>query len=189
MKIDEIDVGARIRAQRKSRKLSLNRLASMTGIAASNLSSIELNKTSPTLGTLARIASAFNMKVSIFVEEIFYDKAAVCIPELLDINQTSSQKVVHSSLTSKLRMNSIEVTHLIFEPGSVLNTQEGFERFLYCIDGALEARIDVDLFELKKGMGIYLMPESNATFKNTSTADSKILMTVHKKPSLNNDRV
>ncbi len=56
-------VGARIRLYRRKKNLSLTDLSRLTGIAASNLSSIELNKTSPTLNTLIKIADAFDMKV------------------------------------------------------------------------------------------------------------------------------
>ena len=59
MKPDAINLGANIRASRNKRKMSLTELSEKTGIAASNLSSIELGKSSPTLNTLVKIAAAF----------------------------------------------------------------------------------------------------------------------------------
>ncbi len=76
MNQSEIDAGAKIRSYRKRKGLSLTRLSEITGIAASNLSSLELNKTSPTLQTLARIADAFDVKISEFLDEIFYRKVS-----------------------------------------------------------------------------------------------------------------
>jgi transcriptional regulator with XRE-family HTH domain len=69
----EIDVGARLRIYRKKKDISLNRLAELTGIAASNLSSIELNKTAPTLHTLVKIAHAFDTRVGAFLDEVLYE--------------------------------------------------------------------------------------------------------------------
>lgn len=74
---DRPDVGARIRAYRDRQGLSLTDLSKLTGIAASNLSSIELNKTSPTLNTLMRIASAFGKKVGVFLDEVLEDEITV----------------------------------------------------------------------------------------------------------------
>ncbi|MBM4328793.1 MAG: helix-turn-helix transcriptional regulator, partial [Deltaproteobacteria bacterium] len=70
-------VGPNIRELRKRKGLSLPKLAKLTGIAASNLSSLELNKSSPTLNTLVRIAAAFNMKLGAFLDEVVYEKAVV----------------------------------------------------------------------------------------------------------------
>ena len=51
MDLSEVNIGAKIRWYRKRKNISLAQLSAVTGIAASNLSSIELNKTSPTLNT------------------------------------------------------------------------------------------------------------------------------------------
>lgn len=168
MKIQEIDVGGRIRAQRKKRKLSLNQLASMTGIAASNLSSIELNKSSPTLGTLAKIASAFEMKVSAFVEDVFYEKVSLCIPQPRNISGPESGKVILEALTGKLDMNLMDVSAISFDAESSICSEEGSERFIYCIDGNLEVEVGDDLYDLKKKTGLYLMPEIKALIRNRS---------------------
>lgn len=180
MRIQEIDVGSRIRAQRKRRKLSLNQLATMTGIAASNLSSIELNKSSPTLGTLSRIAAAFEMKISAFVEDIFYEKVVLCFPTTQDTTGQASAKVTRSSLTDRLSLNMMDATALTFEADSFVVSEEGSERFLYCVEGHLVVEAGLELYEVKKNSGIYLMPEIGAVIKNNSRSISLALIMNHK---------
>lgn len=176
MKIEDIDVGSRIRAQRKRRKLSLNQLASMTGIAASNLSSIELNKSSPTLGTLSKIATAFDMKISSFVDDIFYEKVAVCIPEPADMTGLRSENVTLYLLTGNLSINMMDATTLTFQVDSVFDSHENSERFLYCVQGLLEALVGQESYEIKKNRGIYLMPEVEALIRNKSDSTSFAIM-------------
>ncbi len=179
MKIKDIDVGNRIRAQRKKRKLSLNQLASMTGIAASNLSSIELNKSSPTLGTLAKIAAAFEIRVSSLVEEIFYDKAVLCAPEEHHTSPGNVRNVIQRILTRRLNMNSMEITSVTMETDSYIESEEGFERFIYCNEGNLMAKVGDESYEIKKNTGLYLMPEVKAVITNISRNCSTVLLIAH----------
>jgi len=61
-------IAERINQLRKSRKLSVNKLATMSGLSYSILNSILRDKSkSPTLGTLIRIASALNMTILEFL--------------------------------------------------------------------------------------------------------------------------
>lgn len=176
MRLDSIDVGARIRSLRKRRKLSLNQLASMTGIAASNLSSIELNKTSPTLGTLARIADAFDVKISSLVDEIFYQKVFVCLPEKPDQDVSDSGNVTQRTFTRNLSMNSMDVTSVSIESESQMESHEGIERFIYCLEGHLQAQVEDVTYDIRKHTGLYLMPEVSATIKSMSKSGSVALI-------------
>lgn len=61
-------IAKRIHQLRKSRNLSVNKLATMSGLSYSILNSILRDKSkSPTLGTLIRIASALNMTILEFL--------------------------------------------------------------------------------------------------------------------------
>ena len=62
-------IAERINQLRKSRKLSVNKLATMSGLSYSTLNSILRCKSkSPTWGTLIRIASALNMTILEFLD-------------------------------------------------------------------------------------------------------------------------
>ena len=54
-------IGPRIRALRQARRLSLEELASHTGIAAPNLSRLENGKHVPSWGTLEKLAASFDV--------------------------------------------------------------------------------------------------------------------------------
>lgn len=60
----EATVSERIVALRKERGLTLQDCARMSGVAASTLSKIERNELSPTISTLQKIASGFELEVT-----------------------------------------------------------------------------------------------------------------------------
>jgi transcriptional regulator with XRE-family HTH domain len=63
------DLGARLRAIRSERKLTLTDLAKLTGLSVSALSKIENGKMSPTYDRLAALASGLQMQIAELLEE------------------------------------------------------------------------------------------------------------------------
>ena len=88
-------VALRINELRKSRGLSVNKLAAMSGVPYSTVNSILREKSkSPTLATLIRIATAFNMTITEFLDvpEIVafsFDDDEDCFEEDLDHEEFS----------------------------------------------------------------------------------------------------
>jgi transcriptional regulator with XRE-family HTH domain len=64
-----MDVGSRIKRVRHERGLTLKHLEERSGVSAAHLSEIERGATSPTLGSLTRIARALNISTAFFFEE------------------------------------------------------------------------------------------------------------------------
>lgn len=63
----EVQVGDHIRQFREARGITLHHLAERTGFSAALLSQIENRMVSPPLGTLVKIANAFDTSVSAFI--------------------------------------------------------------------------------------------------------------------------
>ncbi len=72
------EFGASLRILRKQHKLSLKELSEKTGISVSFLSSIERGEKSPTLDTLLKLSSAFNINIS----EMTGQSASSMTPEI-----------------------------------------------------------------------------------------------------------
>lgn len=66
--IGRTELGQRVREIRHQRGMTLKELDQLAGLSATHLSEIERGKTSPTIGTLTRIAEALGSDVSYFVE-------------------------------------------------------------------------------------------------------------------------
>lgn len=77
-----MEIGSRIKNLRINQRITLKELAKKTGLTTSFLSQIERNITSPSIGSLEKIAQALNTKIGYFFEReekkelIFIKKSA-----------------------------------------------------------------------------------------------------------------
>ncbi len=167
-----------MRTFRKKNDLSLNDLARKTGIAASNLSSIELSKTSPTLTTLIRIAEAFNLRVGAFLDDVLYEKAYFCSHS----GETGREAV---SETSFFRRISPEVPQLSMA-ARVFTLKEGSsdislngkdtDRLLYCVEGKVRVSVDREIFDMEAGDSVYVLPGASVTVRSHEGPDARLLV-------------
>jgi transcriptional regulator with XRE-family HTH domain len=178
MPSSEIKVGEQIRAFRKKKKLSLIDLSKITGIAASNLSSIELGKSSPTLNTLVKIASAFQLRVGVFLDEVLYRKAVFCPKGGGAKAEGISTGVSIELLTNKASLNKMEV-RIVSLKGPVPwvpSEKHSIDHFIYCLQGAVTAEVDNEIYRLDGGDSLYLLPEAKVRFANQTRRDSDLLI-------------
>lgn len=171
------DLGSQVRAFRKKRKLSLTALSQLTGIAASNLSSIELNKTSPTLSTLVKIADAFHLRVGAFLDEALYHNAVTCAYGEAKLEKSTSRGATVALLTSGIPMGNLQVRVFSLEPHSEQCPLggEGTDRFLYCVHGLVTAHVDGESLPIEELDGLYLRSDASATIENSGSGTAVVL--------------
>lgn len=70
MAATELELGARIRSLRQTRRMTLRQLAERAGVTESFLSQVERQKTSPSIASVQRIARALDLSIAqLFAEE------------------------------------------------------------------------------------------------------------------------
>jgi transcriptional regulator with XRE-family HTH domain len=176
----EIDVGSRIRAFRRKNGLSLHRLADLTGIAASNLSAIERNKSSPTLRTLVRIARAFHMRAGAFLDQVMHPNATLWRNGEGTAVETRSRghgiRILaddpHPGVMAP-QIITLEPDSQSFRPGG-----EDRDRFIHCLEGQVTVSVAEDQYELRPGDSLYLLPYTQANLHNTGARAAALLMIV-----------
>lgn len=85
-------IAKRIDDLRKNRGLSVNKLAAMSGVPYSTVNSILREKSkSPTLATLIRIATAFNMTITEFLD----------VPEIVAFSFDDDEDCLEEDLEDK----------------------------------------------------------------------------------------
>ncbi len=179
MSDSDIDVGSKIRAYRKSRNLSLIELSRRTGIAASNLSSIELSKSSPTLSTIIRIADAFGMKAGPFLDEVLYQKVVLCRESAAASSEgIRTGGATQCVLTDRVMLNKMDARIIILgdDVEDVPVEEPGTDRFVYCLEGSFIARVDWEDYLLSEGDSMYLLPEATALLRSADEAGARILV-------------
>ncbi len=160
----EAQVGDHIRRLREARGITLQQFADRTGFSAALLTQIENRMASPSLGTLVKIANAFDTSVSAFIggwEERQFsivrkeDRRIVARVGLKEGGRTS---YTYEALGAGKAGRKMEPFLVRLQPLAdrhvVKNTHEG-EEFLYVLSGRVEVFLDDYADILSEGDCIY----------------------------------
>lgn len=166
-------VGTRIRLYRKKRGLSLTDLSRLTGVAASNLSSIELDKTSPTLNTLIKIADAFDIKVGALLDEILYGAAVSCPASGARFKAYKAEGVSIAAFTDHVQKAEINIKLVVIRSGNpsyAFDSQS--DTFVYCLGGSAKIVVQNADYFMAPGDGIYI--RANTHVKCTAHGQGEV---------------
>ena len=157
-------VGARLRAVRKAQKVRLLELAAATGVDAGTISRIETGKMTGTLESHIALAAALGLKLTELyagIEEARLKDAAIVQPPSAraEVYVHQAGKTSMAMLTTDILKKKLMPVLITIEPGGATNKEEaklGTEKFLYVLDGALEARVGEATHHLSRGSSLYL---------------------------------
>ncbi|MGD8738081.1 MAG: helix-turn-helix domain-containing protein, partial [Anaerolineae bacterium] len=111
------DVGARVRALRKERELSMRSLADLCGLSPNTISLIERGSTSPSVSTLHQLATALKVPIASFFEHQ-EERVQVIVSRPGERLLSGSSSLVLESLGSGLADQSLEPFLVTLEPGA-----------------------------------------------------------------------
>ena len=179
-------VGARLRALRKAQKVTLVELAKASHVDAATISRIETGKMSGTLESHIRLAAALGLKVT----DLYSGIEEARTKDAVTLQSASQQKevYVHQAGKSSIAMLTTEVMKkklmpvlVTIQPGGSTHTEEakvGTERFLYVLEGAVEAKVGATTHALRRGSTLYLDASIPHSLKNTGHSIAKCLSVV-----------
>ena len=165
----DVLVANRLRSLRTEKKLTLQELAELTGIAASFLSRVENYKASPPLASLAKLAQALGVQVESLVQ-------SDATPQLIVVTRSNQRSVATSPeragyeyqlLARAMRAKLMEPFVVQLKPGPrpKAGTHAG-EEFIYVLKGESVLVYGKDEISMKAGDSVYY----NATVPHVSFA-------------------
>jgi transcriptional regulator with XRE-family HTH domain len=149
-------VGLRLREEREKSGMSLQKLASKSGVSAGTIYKIEVGKLVPSIAIFLKIVKSLNKKVSFFLDE------RNDIGEI-SLIRSKDRKISHFS---KFNIGSIPPGIINAQmSGNIFFIQQGGEsgktplshpgeEIIFIIDGTLELKIREESFILRKGDSI-----------------------------------
>jgi transcriptional regulator with XRE-family HTH domain len=160
MKIDSEGLGKRFRDLRKQKRLTLARMAKMTGRSVSLLSQIETGKVNPSFSSMQSIADALDVPLS---QLMLQDEAVVendhAPMKTRDRKVLTTRGGVEHQLLSRSLAASFEFVINVLPPGSSTGkdcyAHEGLECGLL-LEGELEVQIGKKNYLMKPGDSITL---------------------------------
>lgn len=149
-----MDIGARIRATRLSKTLTLEDLSEKTGLSKSFLSNVENNRTSPSINSLEKIAQSLEIPISVlFLQRNF-------IPQIVTAEQRDRTHFGQDNRVvewiSNMPFSNMEVLILEIpvrrDPGqnAPLHTHRGEECHLV-LEGRLRGTYGTETFTVEAG--------------------------------------
>ncbi len=174
-----VDVGLRLKQLREARGVSMRTLATMSGLSANALSMIERGKTSPSVSTLYRLATALEIPITNFFsptparEKLVFLKSdqRTRLPFMRGLweglgGENFDGKVMPFLLTLESGASS--------GPNDVIHT--GHE-FVFCLRGQLEYQVEDKTFLLETGDSLLFAANLNHRWRNPgSTVTSALIL-------------
>ncbi|WP_323042251.1 helix-turn-helix domain-containing protein [Gemmobacter sp.] len=169
--------GGRIRELRRKAGLTLQTLADQAGISVGFLSQVERDKATPSLGTLASLASALGVEIDVFV----------AAPKLADSVTRASERVRFAIADSSLGYERVSTTL----PGGqltslIVHVPKGYrseivshvgEELLLILDGTIRQTLgDAELI-LHAGDSLHFMGDTPHSFANIGDGPARMLWT------------
>ena len=179
-------IGARLRAIRKTQRITLVELAKAAGVDAATISRIETGKMTGTLECHVQLATALGVKVTELyagIEEA-RTKDAVTMqsrPGAGEVYVHEAGKSSMALLTTDILKKKLMPVLITIEPGGSTHREEarvGTEKFLYVLEGTIEAKVGETIHTLKRGSSLYLDASVPHTLRNVGTRTSKCLSIV-----------
>lgn len=189
--MDENIIARNIRAIRSSKKLSLQKLSSVSGLSSGYLSKIERSEKAPPLSTLSKIALALDVNVSRLLME---DPDEIMDVPLAIVTKDERKTIItkgslcgyeYESLAYKKLDKNMEVFIIspAFEEKIVF--QHDSEEFMYVLEGEHEFVYGGKKYVLKEGDSIYFdarIPHSGRSLGNKKAKVLNVIYSYRKIP-------
>lgn len=156
-------VGARLRALRKGQGLRLLELAKTSDVDAATISRIETGRMTGTLESHLKLARALGVKLTELYTGL--DTGLAKGSATLQTPAGRTDVYVHAAGKSTIAMLTADVLKrklmpvlITVEPGGTTHREEakpGTEKFIYVLEGSLEAAVGQETHQLKRGSALY----------------------------------
>ena len=176
-------IGQKVRELRKTQKLTLTELSQKSGVQLATLSRIENNKMTGTLDSHANIAKALGITITQLYSDIIKEENPVDIhtPKSPSDVFVHSDKASYEILTGKVLAKKMMPTLIKIEPQGKTNIEQnqfGTEKFIFVLEGEIDASIGNDTFPLLKHNTLYFDASIEHQLFNKGKAVARILCVV-----------
>jgi len=152
-------LGARIRSERKARRLTLDDMAARSGVSKSMLSQIERGKVNPTFVVLWNLTLALGIEFADLVggtagegrkSELIEHRKAYATPVIKSADGLCELRILSPTRT----ILPIEWYEVRFQPAGVLASEPhavGTFEYLTCFDGVFRITLGGNAYEIQEG--------------------------------------
>lgn len=169
---------------RKDKKLSLDRAAELTGVSKAMLGQIERGESSPTVSTLWRIATGFDISLSSFIEPATTQNLKKTVLRTADdIRQhPGDDGLMIAPLFPYESQLGFEYLELVFQAGydRVSDAHApGVIEIITVLEGVLEICTEDTWHRLTSGQSLRFAGDKPHAYRNATDQDAKVITVIH----------
>ncbi len=164
-------VGARVRALRRERGLTIEQVAAASGLTKGFISQLERDRTAPSLSSIARICDALGVRLGhIFEREPA--PALVRRDERTPVDTYGPNQHFLLSSRDEAKLQAIE-SHIApgGTAGDELYSLPGDVEWVYVLEGTLELQVGDETHVLERGDTVTYLLSKPHTWRNASATD------------------
>jgi transcriptional regulator with XRE-family HTH domain len=173
-------IGYTIHKLRKERKMTLLELSKKSGVALATLSRIENGKMTGTLDSHMRVAESLEISFTDLYKDLVISKKQIEVqkkssePDVFIHDKSATSEMLASKVLNKkmmpvlIRMHKNGVTHKE-------ETKPGIEKFVYILDGKIDASVGEETYHLTRGDTLYFDSSLPHHFKNLGATEARLI--------------
>lgn len=161
-------IGENLKNIRKKRNLSLDDVASLTGVSKAMIGQIERGKSNPTVSTLWKIATGLKIPFSFFMENKSVNYEVINCYDIQPILEEDNKMKIYTIFPFDTK-NNFEILTIDLEEDCVHSSpkhDDFVEEYIIVTEGTLEMEFEGEKVELKKGSSIRFSANINHTYRN-----------------------
>lgn len=174
-------IAENFRRLREARKLSLERVAELTGVSKSMLGQIERGESNPTVATLWKIAGGLRVSFTALINSPQ--------PDTLVIQRSAIEPLVEDGGRYRLypffpyeEGRPFEMYMVEMERGSYLSAEphgEGTQEFVTVFEGELTIRVGAEEFTVGTGDSVRFKADRPHAYHNSGAGVTRLSMVIH----------
>ncbi|WP_417447256.1 helix-turn-helix domain-containing protein [Kangiella sp.] len=174
---DNLLSGKRIRDLRRRKGLNLQELSDKAGISVGFLSQVERDKATPSLGTLAQLASVLGVHVEYFIART-KPTDSITRSQNRERFAVADSSLSYEQISTNLPGGTL-TSLMIFVPVGYVSeiARHSGEEMLVVIEGSIKQTLGDSTFVLNSGDTLHFMGDTPHSFANPGDVPAKLVWT------------
>lgn len=175
-----------LKAIREKEKLSLEKVAQLSGVSKTMIGQIERGESSPTLTTIWKIANGLKISFTTLINNPQPDTTVVLKEDIQVLTEDNGRYRVYPSFPFQ-ENRRFEVYTIEIEIEGKLSSdshKEGTEEFITVFDGEVTIDVSDGRYTLKSGDSIRFKADRPHTYANSGDILARLSMTIYYPPLL-----
>ncbi|MCH5584543.1 XRE family transcriptional regulator [Shimazuella sp. AN120528] len=174
-------IAKNLKVLREDRKLSLEKVAELTGVSKTMIGQIERGESSPTIKTIWKIASGLKISFSSLINTPLPDTKVIRKNELQTLTECDGKYRVYSNFPFE-DGRRFEIYTVEIEPGAFVQSEahsEDTEEYITVFDGELTVGIGDEEFVVRSGDSIRFKADRPHDYINNGQVQTNLSMILY----------